>query len=132
LCWLQLSPWAGHLGVNLGDLIGVVGGGFVVSAIAGPINDFINTITLNRGRRWRDTPRSFHRFHRIGHPYRRGPGCRAPGRLHQRNEGRAQIEATFQNRLRVKILVPIDSENPIQRFRRVQGVGVSAIIDLRL
>jgi hypothetical protein len=44
----------------------------------------------------------------------------------------AQIEATFQNRLRVKILVPIDSENPIQRFRRVQGVGVSAIIDLRL
>ncbi len=39
------SAWA----FNLGDLIGVIGGGFVVSAIAGPINDFINTITLNRG-----------------------------------------------------------------------------------
>ena len=31
-----------------------------------------------------------------------------------------------------KILVPVDSENPVQRFRRVQGVGVSAIIDFRL
>ncbi|GAB1398758.1 hypothetical protein MASR1M66_02100 [Aminivibrio sp.] len=34
----------------------------------------------------------------------------------------AQIEATFMDRLRVEILVPIDSENPIQRFRRVRGV----------
>jgi len=44
----------------------------------------------------------------------------------------AQLEVTFMGRIRVKILIPIDALNPLQRFRRVQGVGVSAIIDYKL
>ena len=31
------------LAVDLTDILGAVGGGFLVSAIAGPMNDFINT-----------------------------------------------------------------------------------------
>ena len=46
---LFLALGGGAWAAGLGDLIGVVGGGFLVSTIAGPINDFINTITLNRG-----------------------------------------------------------------------------------
>jgi len=30
------------------------------------------------------------------------------------------------------VLVPIDSTNPLERFRRVQKVGVSAVIDYKL
>ena len=126
---LSGTAWA----FNLGDLIGVVGGGFVVSAIAGPINDFINTITLNKGAKVEGHTKvvpivSIGSGTHIGAAQVAGPR----GDSINGTKAVAQIEATFQNRLRVKILVPIDSENPIQRFRRVQGVGVSAIIDLRL
>lgn len=123
------SAWA----FNLGDLIGVVGGGFVVSAIAGPINDFINTITLNRGAKVEGHTKvvpivSIGSGTHIGAAQVAGP----KGDTIVSTRAVAQIEATFQNRLRIKILVPIDSENPVQRFRRVQGVGVSAIIDFKL
>lgn len=123
------SAWA----FNLGDLIGVIGGGFVVSAIAGPINDFINTITLNRGAKVEGHTKvvpivSIGSGTHIGAAQVAGPR----GDAITSTKAVAQIEATFMDRLRVKILVPIDSENPVQRFRRVQGVGVSAIIDVKL
>ena len=123
------SAWA----FNLGDLIGVVGGGFVVSAIAGPINDFINPIPLNRGAKVEGHTKvvpivSIGSGTHIGAAQVAGP----KGDTIVSTRAVAQIEATFQNRLRIKILVPIDSENPVQRFRRVQGVGVSAIIDFKL
>jgi len=123
------SAWA----FNLGDLIGVIGGGFVVSAIAGPINDFINTITLNKGAKVEGHTKvvpivSIGSGTHIGAAQVAGPR----GDAITSTKAVAQIEATFMDRLRVKILVPIDSENPVQRFRRVQGVGVSAIIDVKL
>ena len=123
------SAWA----FSLGDLIGVIGGGFVVSAIAGPINDFINTITLNRGAKVEGHTKvvpivSIGSGTHIGAAQVAGPR----GDAITSTKAVAQIEATFMDRLRVKILVPIDSENPVQRFRRVQGVGVSAIIDVKL
>ena len=123
------SAWA----FNLGDLIGVIGGGFVVSAIAGPLNDFINTITLKKGAKVEGHTKvvpivSIGSGTHIGAAQVAGPR----GDAITSTKAVAQIEATFMDRLRVKILVPIDSENPVQRFRRVQGVGVSAIIDVRL
>jgi len=123
------SAWA----FNLGDLIGVIGGGFVVSAIAGPLNDFINTITLNKGAKVEGHTKvvpivSIGSGTHIGAAQVAGPR----GDAITSTKAVAQIEATFMDRLRVKILVPIDSENPVQRFRRVQGVGVSAIIDVKL
>lgn len=121
------------LAAGLGDLIGVVGGGLVVSAIAGPINDFINTITLNKGAKVEGHTKvvpivSIGSGTHIGAAQVAGPR----GEAISSTKAVAQIEADFQKRIRVKILVPIDSENPLQRFRRVQGVGVSAIIDLKL
>ena len=43
----------------------------------------------------------------------------------------AQVEGSFNGMIRVKGLVPIDSENPTNASR-IQGVGVSAIIDLKI
>ncbi len=119
--------------IDLGDLIGVIGGGFVVSTIAGPINDFINTITLNRGVKVEGHTKvvpivSIGSGTHIGAAQIAGP----TGGPVNATKAVAQVEATFKSRLRVKILIPVDSENPIQRFKRVQGVGVSAIIDYKL
>lgn len=49
----------------------------------------------------------------------------------ERVQAVAQIEASFNSVARIKGLVPIDSKNPTNASR-IQGVGVSAIIDLRI
>ena len=49
----------------------------------------------------------------------------------ERVEAVAQVEASFNSVARVKGLVPIDSTNPASA-NRIQGVGVSAIIDLKI
>ncbi|MDU7842273.1 MAG: hypothetical protein E7J70_06285 [Veillonella sp.] len=43
----------------------------------------------------------------------------------------AQVEGSFNGMVRVKGLVPVNSTNPVGASR-VQGVGVSAIIDLKI
>ena len=43
----------------------------------------------------------------------------------------AQVEGSFNGMVRVKGLVPVDSTNPVGASR-VQGVGVSALIDLKI
>ena len=120
------------LAVDLTDIIGAVGGGFLVSAIAGPMNDFINTITLNRNIGVTESTKvvpilSVGTGTAIGAAQVSGPESAV-----RRTKAVGQIEAEYQGRLRVRILVPMDSSNPLQGIRRVQGVGVSAIIDYRL
>ncbi len=129
---LSLLAGGTALAVDLTDLLGVVGGGILVSAIAGPANDFINTITFNQKIGVTETTKvvpivSIGSGTAIGAAQVAGPKSAV-----DRTKAVAQIETTFQGRLRIKILVPMDSENPLQGVRRVQGVGVSAVIDFRL
>lgn len=129
---LSLSSLAPAQAFDLGDLIGVVGGGLLVKTIAGPIDDFINTVTLNRGVKAEGHTKvvpivSVGSGTSIGAAQVAGPKG-----VVETTKAVAQLDVSFQDRIGVKILVPIDSENPLQRFRRVQGVGVSAIIDYRL
>ena len=132
--FIALSLLAGGtaLAVDLTDLIGVVGGGILVSAISGPANDFINTITFNQKIGVTETTKvvpivSIGSGTAIGAAQVAGPKSAV-----DKTKAVAQLETTFQGRLRIKILVPMDSENPLQGIRRVQGVGVSAVIDFRL
>ena len=120
------------LAVDLTDILGAVGGGFLVSAIAGPMNDFINTITLNRNIGVTESTKvvpilSVGTGTAIGAAQVSGPESAV-----RRTKAVGQIEAEYQGRLRVRILVPMDSSNPLQGIRRVQGVGVSAIIAYRV
>ena len=126
---LSGMAWA----IDLSDLIGAVGGGFIVSQVAGPLNDFINTVTFNKGAKVEGHTKvvpivSLGSGTRIGAAQVAGPR----GEAIQKTKAVAQLEVTFRDRLRTKILIPIDSENPVKQFKRVQGVGVSAIIDFRL
>ncbi len=118
--------------VDLGDLLGVVGGGFLVKTIAGPINDFINTVTFNKGVGVEESTKvvpivSFGSGTRIGAAQVAGPDA-AVGKT----KAVARLNLSFQGKVGVNVLIPIDAENPLERFRRVQGVGVSAIIDYNL
>ncbi len=120
--------------LDIGDLLKkglfIGGGGAIVKAIAGPINDFINTVTFNKGAK-------FQGFTKVVPILSMGDGthigaAQVGGQSQSavnNTQAVVQIEAEFKG-IRVRVLVPIDSLNPIERFRRVQGVGVTAIIDV--
>lgn len=121
---------------NIGDILkeGVLifGGGALVNAIGPQLNDFINTLTFNRGVRFDGYTKvvpivSIGNGTRIGAAQVGGVTKEAVDRV----KAVGQLEGEF-NRIRAQALIPIDSENPLQQFKRVQGVGVTAIIDVKL
>ncbi|NLL37428.1 MAG: hypothetical protein GX256_07910 [Fretibacterium sp.] len=110
----------------------IVGGGALVKAIADPINDFINTVTFNKNAKFEGHTKvvpivSFGTGTHIGAAQVGGQSKT----MTEKTQAVAQLEVDFKG-IRVKILVPIDSINPVERFRRVQGVGVTAIIDVKI
>ncbi|MDO9508496.1 MAG: hypothetical protein Q7I97_04000 [Thermovirgaceae bacterium] len=120
------------MAVNLGDLIGVVGGGLLVSSFSGQINDFINTITLNKGVGVKDETKVVP-IVSVGSGISIGAAQVAGLKADvDRVQAVAEVAVSFMGKIGVRILVPIDSKNPLDRFRRVQKVGVSAIIDYKL
>ena len=116
----------------LGDVIKVGGIGLLVDRFADQLNSFINTLTAK---------------HNVGTDYATkvvpivtlGSGgyigaaqVTGPSDLVAKTKAVLQLEGNFSGRqFRVKALIPIDSKNPVN-FSRVQGVGVSAIIDVKI
>jgi hypothetical protein len=134
LLWLYTPGIAGA--VDLKDIIKkgalIVGGGALVEAIAEPVNEFINTVTLNKGARLEGSTKvvpivSMGNGTHIGAAQVGGNSKSAVNKT----QAVAQFETSFKG-LRVKILIPVDSLNPLKQFRRVQGVGVTAIIDVKI
>ena len=122
--------------VGLGNILMdgaiIIGGGAAVRVLAGPINDFINTVTLNRGAQFQGHTKvvpivSMGDGTHIGAAQVGGTSSVSV----ESTQAVAQLETSFQG-IRIRVLIPIDSINPLQQFRRVQGVGVTAIIDVRL
>ncbi|MDR1731264.1 MAG: hypothetical protein LBR61_04135 [Synergistaceae bacterium] len=110
----------------------IVGGGALVKAIAGPLDKFINTVTLNKGAQLQG-------FTKVVPIVSMGNGAHigaaqvggASEASVNQTQAVAQIEADWKG-IRARILIPVDSLNPLQQFRRVQGVGVTAIIDVKI
>lgn len=124
------------LALDLKDIIKdgalIIGGGAVVKAIAGPIDEFINTVTLNKGAKYQGHTKvvpivSLGDGTHIGAAQVGGTSKSSV----DQTQAVAQLEATFKG-IRVKVLIPIDDINPLKQFRRVQGVGVTAIIDVKI
>ena len=122
--------------LDLGDILKkgalIVGGGALVKALAEPLNDFINTVTFNKGAKFQGHTKvvpivSLGSGTHIGAAQVGGQSQSAV----DNTKAVAQLEADFKG-IRAKILIPIDSINPVERFRRVQGVGVTAIIDVKI
>lgn len=110
----------------------IIGGGAVVKALGPQLDSFINTITFNKGAKYEGFTKvvpivSIGNGTHIGAAQVGGVSKNAV----EQTKAVAQLEGDF-NRIRARALIPIDSENPIKQFRRVQGVGVTAIIDVKL
>ena len=133
---LSLSCPATVGAVDLNDILRegalAVGGSALIRGIAKPLDDFLNTVTLNQGVKYQGYTKvvpivSMGSGTHIGAAQVGGTSKKSV----EETQAVAQLEVTYQN-VRVKVLVPIDSVNPLQQFHRVQGIGVTAIIDVKI
>jgi hypothetical protein len=113
----------------------VKGAGIVilVRQIGGQLNDFINTLLMNRGAGIKDATKVVPIL-TFGQGAEAG-ACQVSGPAEEVNKVQLvlAVAATFDKgrRLNVQALVPSASLNPL-KLDRVQKVGISAIIDYRL
>ncbi len=113
----------------LGDVLKVGGIGLVVTQFGKQINDFINSITLQKGA-GNDYATKVVPIVSMGAGKQIG-AVQITGSSSQvdRTQCVIQLEGRVLGSVRVRALIPSDSLNPL-KFNRVQGVGVSALIDV--
>lgn len=123
------------------DIIAIIktlGVGAAVKLFAPQLNTFINNLLLARDAGTRQTTK-------VVPILSISIGINAPGQATigaaqvagpqaaiARVQAVAAIDANYQNVFHIRALIPVDSLEPWKRLKRVVGVGVSAIIDLRI
>ena len=121
--------------IGLGDILKVGGIGFLVDKFASQLNSFINALMMQH----KAAPEFATKVVPIltvgvlgNSGYIGAAQVMGPQNLVDRVQAVVQVESNFNgNMFRVKGLIPIDSKIPVN-FSRVSGVGVSAIIDVRI
>lgn len=118
---------------DIGDILKGAGIVLLVDQFGGQLNGFINKITLNKGVGVADQTKvvpiiSIGQSGYVGAAQVSGPALQV-----ERVKAVAQLEGNFSGKtFRVKALVPVESKNITQDIKRVSGVGVSAVIDVKL
>ena len=113
------------------DAVKVGGIGYVVKTFGSQINTFINKITLQKGA-GNEFATKVVPIISIGTGKQIGAvqvtGSQA---LVNKTEAVLQVEGSLLGSVRVRALIPSDSVDPL-KFNRVQGVGVSALVDISI
>ena len=132
VCLLSVAAVPSTQAFSFGDILKVGGIGFVIDKFSGPLNNFINTLTFkhNAGT---DYATKVVPIITIGSGgYVGAAQVTGSQELVDQTEAVLQIEGNFNGKqFRAKALIPIDSKNPV-KFSRVQGVGVSSLIDVKI
>ena len=121
--------------INLGGILKVAGIGLLVDQFGPQLNSFINTLMAQHNA----TPEFATKVVPIltvgvlgNSGYIGAAQVMGPQNLVNKVQAVVQVESSFNgNMFRVKGLIPIDSKIPVN-FSRVSGVGVSAMIDVRI
>lgn len=120
--------------INLGDILKVGGWVYIMRNHADELDDGINAVVGRRNLRstaWvtKVVPIvSVGQGGFIGAVQVAGPRSRIA-----QTKAALQLESRMLNSsVRARIFVPIDSTNPANRIRRVEGVGITTLLDLRL
>ncbi len=125
-------------GQDVFSIIKTLGVGYAVRTFAPQINNFINDLLQNKGAAVRAQTKVVPILSvaigvsNPGGAYIGAAQVSGPAASVNKVQAVAEIEANFQNAFRIKALVPVDSLEPWKALRRVPGVGVSAIVDIRI
>ena len=128
----MMNVSAFSLGSVLGGVVKVGGIGFLVSKYGESINSAINSVMMKEGAGTNYATKVVP-IVSIGNNGYIG-AAQVIGDADQVEKVKAvgQLEVSWNDKLfRIKGLIPMDSTNP-SSFSRVQGVGVSAVIDVRV
>ncbi len=126
------SVSAASIGSILGGVVKVGGIGFLVDKYGESINSAINSVMMKEGAGTNYATKvvpivSIGNSGYIGAAQVIGDADQV-----EKVEAVGQLEVSWNSRLfRIKGLIPMDSKNPTS-FSRVQGVGVSAVIDVKI
>ena len=121
--------------IDFGSILKVGGIGVLVDTFASQLNSFINTLMMqhNAAPEFATKVVPILTVGVLGNSgYIGAAQVMGPQHLVDKVQAVVQVESSFNgNMFRVKGLIPIDSKIPI-KFTRVSGVGVSAMIDVRI
>jgi hypothetical protein len=119
----------------LGSILKTFGIGMVVDRFAEPINNFINTLTLNNGVEVEEQTKVVPIVTVGSNTYAGAVQVSGPKEKVQKVEAVAQLEGDFQDgAFRIRALVPVNTKNPadFKNIDRIEGVGVTALIDINI
>ncbi|MCL6519195.1 MAG: hypothetical protein K6T99_05145 [Armatimonadetes bacterium] len=120
-------------GANLGNVLKGAGIAILVDKFSDEINNTINKLTLNKGVGVEDRTKVVPIISIGQGGYVGAVQVSGPAHLVEKVKAVAQLETSFSGRtFRIKALVPVESKDVVKDLKRVSGVGVSAIIDVRL
>jgi len=130
---LTVGMWGTARAVDLGDAVKIFGIGFAVKQFGGQINSFLNTTLAQKNARIADSTKvvpiiSLGNGSHIGAAQVMGP---VSALREVKAVGQGELNVADQP-VRLKGLFPINTTNPLKGVGRVQGVGVSAIIDFKI
>lgn len=123
---------------DAGSIIKAIGVGAAVKMFAPQINNFVNSLMRAKDAETKQTTKVVPILSisiGIGAPGQATIGAAQVAGAKQAVEkvqAVAAIDANFQGVFHIRALIPVDSLEPWKRLRRVVGVGVSAIIDLKI
>ncbi|MBP6963501.1 MAG: hypothetical protein KBC96_03745 [Armatimonadetes bacterium] len=118
---------------GIGDILKGAGIVLLVDKFGGELNDFINKLTVNKGIGVEDRTKVVPIISIGQGGYAGAAQVSGPAHLVDKVKAVAQLEGNFSGRtFRVKVLVPIETKEIVKDIKRVSGVGVSAVIDVRL
>ena len=114
------------------DILKIGGISILVDKFSDPLNNFINTLTAKHAVS-SDYATKVVPIIVVGSgTYTGAAQVTGPQELVDQTKAVLQIEGSFSgDQFRVKALIPINSKN-VTNFSRVQGVGVSAQIDVKI
>ena len=123
---------ASGLGSILGGIVKVGGIGFLVDKYGESLNSAINSVMMKEGAGTNYATKVVPIVSIGNRGYIGAAQVIGDADQVEKVEAVGQLEISWNNKLfRIKGLIPMDSKNPTN-FSRVQGVGVSAVIDVRV
>lgn len=130
------GAYSGVSAFGLGDLLGgavKIGGiNLLLNKYGNSVNSAINSLMMKKGAGTDYATKVVPILSVGGSGYIGAAQVVGPAEQIAKVEAVGQLEFSVNDQLfRIKGLIPMDSKNPTS-FSRVQGVGVSAVIDLRL
>lgn len=131
---LAFGVISASMGLNLGSIIKVGGVALLINNYGDQMNDAINKLTMNKGVGVEDRTKVVPIISIGKGTYMGAAQVSGPASQIDKVKAVAQLESNFPivNNVRLKALVPVESTNVINNIKRVTGVGVSAIVDIKL